>query len=161
MKYLGIDFGTKKVGVANSVDDGRLAFPMMICPNNKTLMPDIMEIIRSMRIEVIVIGESLDGSGKPNPVARLARKFAIDLENEIGDLHERLAQNKNNSKASQLADIKIVFEKEWYSSVEARRIDGEKNVDDRAAAIILQRYLDRVNGPIDDINTDEEESDEE
>ena len=161
MKYLGIDFGTKKVGVANSDDDGRLAFPMMICPNDKTLMTDIIEIIRSMRIEVIVIGESLDGNGKPNPVARLTREFAIDLENEIGDLHERLAQNKNNSKLSHLADIKIVFEKEWYSSVEARRIDGEKNVDDRAAAIILQRYLDRVNGPIDDINTDEEESDEE
>ena len=138
MKYLGIDFGTKKVGVANSDEDGRLAFPMMICPNDKSLMTDILEIARAMKISVIVIGESVDGGGKPNPVARLAREFAIELEYD-------------------LSNVKIVFEKEWYSSVEARRIDGERDVDDRAAAIILQRYLDRVNGPIDDIDTDEEE----
>ncbi len=160
MKYLGIDFGTKKVGVANSDDDGRLAFPMMICPNDKNLMRDILEIVIAMRIDTIVIGESLDGSGKPNPVARLAREFAIDLENEIGDLHAKLAESKS-MKSSHLADVSIAFEKEWYSSVEARRIDGERDVDDRAAAIILQRYLDRKNGPIDDIDTDEEESDEE
>ena len=141
MKYLGIDFGTKKVGVANSDEDGRLAFPMMICPNDKSLMTDILEIARAMKISVIVIGESVDGSGKPNPVARLAREFAIELEYD-------------------LSNVKIVFEKEWYSSVEARRIDGERDVDDRAAAIILQRYLDRVNGPIDDIDTDEEEEEE-
>ena len=141
MKYLGIDFGTKKVGVANSDEDGRLAFPMMICPNDKSLMTDILEIARAMKISVIVIGESVDGSGKPNPVARLAREFAIELEYD-------------------LPNVKIVFEKEWYSSVEARRIDGERDVDDRAAAIILQRYLDRVNGPIDDIDTDEEEEEE-
>ena len=138
MKYLGIDFGTKKVGVANSDEDGRLAFPMMICPNDKSLMTDILEIAKAMKISVIVIGESLDGHGKPNPVARLAREFAIELEYD-------------------LPNVKIAFEKEWYSSVEARRIDGERDVDDRAAAIILQRYLDRVNGPIDEIDTDEEE----
>ena len=142
MKYLGIDFGTKKVGIANSDEEGRLAFPMMICPNDKSLMIDILEIVRAMKISTVVVGESLDSQGKPNPVAKLAREFAIELEYD-------------------LPNVKIVFEKEWYSSMEARRIDGERDVDDRAAAIILQRYLDRVNGPIDDINTDEEEEEEE
>ena len=40
MKYLGIDFGSKKVGFAQSDDDGRLAFPLMIAPNDASLMKD-------------------------------------------------------------------------------------------------------------------------
>jgi hypothetical protein len=46
--------------------------------------------------------------------------------------------------------VKVVFEKEWYSTVEARKQPGNENsheVDDQAAAIVLQRYLDKSNGP--------------
>ncbi len=153
MKYLGIDFGTKKLGLANSDDDNRLAFPMMITANDmkrsdgsinlsSNLLAEILEIVRAYKITTIVIGESIDNSGKPNPVAKVAREFAFDLENIL-----------SNNKL----DIEIKFEKEWYSSQEARRVDGERDVDDRAAAIILQRYLDRKNGPIDHIDSDEEE----
>lgn len=158
MKYLGIDFGTKKLGLANSDDDNRLAFPMMICANDiyknikdggtstknstSTLYSNILEIIKAYKITTIVIGESVNNDGKPNPVAKLAQDFAMSLDTLL---------LKNN------LDIKISFEKEWYSSQEARRVDGERDVDDRAAAIILQRYLDRKNGPIDHIDTDEEE----
>lgn len=153
MKYLGIDFGTKKLGIASSDDDNKLAFPMMITLNdmrradgtinpNSNLLNELLEIVRAYKITTIVIGESIDNSGKPNPVAKLAREFAMNLE-------DFLFNNK--------LDIEIKFEKEWYSSQEARRVDGERDVDDRAAAIILQRFLDRVNGPIDHIDTDEEE----
>lgn len=158
MKYLGVDFGTKKLGLANSDDDNRLAFPMMIMSNdiyksikdgvastkntNSTLYNDILEIARVYKITNIVIGESVNNDGKPNPVAKDARVFAFELE-------DFLSKNK--------LDIEIKFEKEWYSSQEARRVDGERDVDDRAAAIILQRYLDRMNGPIDHIDSDEEE----
>lgn len=142
MKYLGIDFGTKRIGLASSDAEGRLAFPMMIGENNDSIYPDILEIVKADKTNCIVIGESLDQLGKPNPVAKLAREFALKLE-------DFLYQNK--------FDIEIAFEKEWYSSQEARRVDGERQVDDRAAAIILQRYLDRKNGPIDHIDTDEEE----
>ena len=37
MKYLGIDFGSKKVGFAQSDDEGRMAFPLMIAPNDEQL----------------------------------------------------------------------------------------------------------------------------
>lgn len=170
MKYLGIDFGTKKLGLANSDDDNKLAFPMMIMPNdiyksnkdgiaitknpNSTLYGDILEIIKAYKITTIVIGESIDNSGKPNPVAKIAHEFADSLQ-------IALKQIENNSNLSSIKNvIEIKFEKEWYSSQEARRVDGERDVDDRAAAIILQRYLDRKNGPIDHIDTDEEESEE-
>ena len=130
MKYLGIDYGSKKVGFAQSDDDGRLAFPLMISQNDKSLLKDTIELIREIKINVVVVGESVDGNGKPNAIAKEARKFALQIENAI--------------------DVTIVFEKEWYSTVEARKQpgkEGDHEVDDQAAAIVLQRYLDKVNGP--------------
>jgi putative transcription antitermination factor YqgF len=130
MKYLSIDYGSKKVGFAQSDDEGRLAFPLMVSPNDKTLMKDTLEIIREMKFGTVVIGESVDGSGKLNPIAKEARKFGMEIENAI--------------------DVRVVFEKEWYSTVEARKQpgkEGDHEVDDQAAAIVLQRYLDKVNGP--------------
>ena len=130
MKYLGIDFGSKKVGFAQSDDEGRMAYPLMISPNDASLLKDTLELIREMKFSLIVIGESVDGKGKPNAIAKEARKFGAEIENGI--------------------DVKVAFEKEWYSTVEARKQpgnEGNRNVDDQAAAIVLQRYLDKVNGP--------------
>jgi putative Holliday junction resolvase len=150
MKYLGIDFGSKKVGFAQSDDEGRMAYPLMISANDASLLKDTLELIREMKFNVVVIGESVDGSGKPNAIAKEARKFGTAIENAI--------------------DVKIAFEKEWYSTVEARKQPGNEdnhNVDDQAAAIVLQRYLDKANGPQiyeevdEDDDSDEEDSSKE
>lgn len=130
MKYLGIDFGSKKVGFAQSDDEGRMAYPLMISPNDALLLKDTLELIREMKFSTVVIGESVDSKGKPNAIAKEARKFATAIESAI--------------------DVTIAFEKEWYSTVEARKQpgnEGNHNVDDQAAAIVLQRYLDKINGP--------------
>ena len=41
MKYLGIDYGTKKIGIAVSDREGRIAFPKKIIPNSKDIIQDI------------------------------------------------------------------------------------------------------------------------
>lgn len=146
MKYLGIDYGSKKVGFAQSDDEGRIAFPLMISLNDQTLLKDTLELIREMKFGTVVIGESVDGTGKPNAIAKDARKFGMTLENSI--------------------DIIVKFEKEWYSTVEARKQpgnEGNHEVDDQAAAIVLQRYLDKVNGPgvaSDDYSEEDDEESE-
>lgn len=144
MKYLGIDFGSKKVGFAQSDDDGRIAFPLMIAPNDASLLKDTLELIREMKIQTVVMGESVDAHGKLNPIAKEARKFGLTLEQSV--------------------DVTIVFEKEWYSTVEARKQpgnEGNHEVDDQAAAIVLQRYLDKVNGPTQSDEEVYEEDDDE
>lgn len=130
MKYLGIDYGSKKVGFAQSDDEGRMAYPLMISPNDHTLVKDTLELIREMKFQVVVIGESVDAKGKPNAIAKEARALGKKIEDAI--------------------DVQVAFEKEWYSTVEARKQpgkEGDHNVDDQAAAIVLQRYLDKINGP--------------
>ncbi len=125
MKYLSIDYGAKKVGIATSDDDGRMAYPCMIAQNDKSLMGDIKEIVKAMGINEIVIGESIDQNGKPNEIMKEIRSFAVKIEDEL--------------------DLPVHFEKEFMTSLEARRFQGKHIVDDSAAALILQRYLDRVN----------------
>jgi putative holliday junction resolvase len=140
MKYLGIDYGSKKVGLATSDDEGKLAFPCMITDNNKTLMADIREIVRGMGIGAVVIGDSIDQNGKPNEIMKEVRSFAVRLEDEL--------------------DLSVHFEKEFLTSVEARRMQAHHIVDDSAAALILQRYLDRVNKVVaSDEPEDEDEED--
>lgn len=131
MKYLGIDFGSKKVGFAQSDDDGLLAYPLMISPNNKQLLGDTVELIREMKFGAVVIGESVDKKGKPNAIAKDARAFGARIEKDT--------------------NVEVFFEKEWYSTIEARKQPGKEGsheVDDQAAAIVLQRYLDKINGPV-------------
>jgi RNase H-fold protein (predicted Holliday junction resolvase) len=114
----------------------------MIAPNDAVLMKDIFELIREMKFSVVVIGESVDGNGKPNKIAKEARALGTAIENAI--------------------DVKVVFEKEWYSTVEARKQpgnEGNHQVDDQAAAIVLQRHLDKINGP--GVYEEKEEGEEE
>lgn len=126
MKLIGIDYGTRRVGVAVSDDVGRLAFPKMTLPNNAMLLGELAAFIRKEKAEAIVLGESKDLAGADNPVMAPARRFAEALEQEVGLL--------------------VHFEPEWYTSKEARRLkDGARAVDAEAAAIILTSYLDKQN----------------
>lgn len=144
MKYLGIDYGSKKVGFAESDADGRLAFPLMISANDGQLLKDTVELVREMKYIAVVIGESVDQKGKPNEIAKKARAFGAQIENAI--------------------DVRVVFEKEWFTTVEARKQpgrEGEREVDDSAAALMLQRYLDKTNGPGSSYSDTEEMTDDE
>jgi putative holliday junction resolvase len=125
MKYLGVDYGSKKVGFAESDGEGLLAFPLLIASNDDELVGDTLEIIKAMHIDTVVIGLSLNNKGEPNKIATNAESFAAELR----------AHNVN-----------VVFEKEFFTSQEAKRQPEHKNeVDDAAAALILQRYLDKIN----------------
>lgn len=126
MKYLGIDFGTKRVGIAISDEEGKIAFPNEVLPNDSGLLQNVIKICDGNLIGAVVIGESNDFAGNPNPIMKDVKKFIKGLEKKI--------------KAP------IIFEPEFLSSVQASRIQGEtKKLDASAAAIILQSFLDKNN----------------
>ena len=143
MKFLGIDYGTKRIGLAISDAEGKLAFPKEIIPFDKDAIPRIGLLIKMENIDEVVVGESLDFSGIPNVVSEKIEKF-------ISELYKNF-------------EIKISREKEFLTSVEARKVGQSKasfqnseahskikkekmgKVDATAAALILQRFLDRKN----------------
>ncbi len=126
MRYLGIDYGTKRVGVAVSDDGGTMAFPYAILENVKGLVGEIKTICAHEDVETIIIGESVDYKGAPNFIKKEVDRFIAEL---------RLVLN-----------IPIIEEREFLSTQQARFYQTKrKRVDDSAAAIILQSYFDRKN----------------
>ena len=125
MRYLGIDYGSKKIGLAISDEGGIFAFPFSILKNISKEDPveKVFEIIKEKNIESIVIGESLNLKGEENKILKDAKSFA-----------EKLVEKSS---------LPISFEKEWLSTIEARRFQDRHDADDSAAAIILQRFLDK------------------
>ncbi len=132
MRYLGIDFGTKKIGLALSDEAGQMGFPHGIIPNDGRLIDEILALIERKNVGAVVMGESLNYQGKENPVAKDAKAFAQLIERR--------------------SDITVYFEPEMLTTQEARRdfegirTSGHAVVDASAAALILTSYLSRTHG---------------
>ena len=123
MKYLGIDYGTKRVGIALSDEEGSFAFPKTVF-DTRMAIQEIALLCKSELVGGVVIGESVATNEIPNEVAGNAATFKNKLEKAIS--------------------IPIYYEREDFSSVEAHRYQTKKGSrDDSAAAIILQRFLDK------------------
>jgi putative holliday junction resolvase len=125
MKYLGIDYGTKRLGLAVVPKGGTMAFPLRIIPNTLTVVEDVAAICRAGKVDAVVIGESLDFQNRPNPLMKKITPFANALTIATG--------------------LPIYFMNEALSSREATHLQGDNAMNDAsAAAIVLQSYLDKI-----------------
>lgn len=123
MKYLGIDYGTKRVGIAVSDDEGSFAFPKGIVPLADAVSY-VAELIISENIAGIVVGYSVASNGMENSVTEQVSHFVTALKKQ--------------------STVPVVLEREDFSSFEAHRYQTKAGSrDDSAAAIILQRFLDK------------------
>ncbi len=124
MKYLGIDYGTKRVGLATA-EDGGMAFPLRVIPHRPTLVLDVADICIKEKIGTIVMGNSLNNKNEPNLLMKKITPFAEELKSVTG--------------------LPIAFMNEAFSSREAMHLQGDNSENDAsAAAIVLQSYLDKV-----------------
>jgi len=123
IKHLGIDFGSKRIGLAISDDTATVAFPYKTILNTSKALDDIVEIVNFEHIVKVVLGESKDKDMKDNPIMTLIHAFKKQLEEK---------------------GIAVDFHSEFFSSSQVVSIMGEQNkaIDASAAAIILQSYLD-------------------
>lgn len=139
MRYLGIDYGTKKTGLAFSDDSGTMAFPFAIVPTDG-LLRLLSELRKKEFFEAIVMGHSQTGGGEDNPVMKHIYLFKKKLEEEF--------------------QIPVHLQNEFGTSVHIHRMndllagtrpDTQRkvkkttgNVDAGAAALILQRFIDKM-----------------
>jgi len=144
MKYLGIDYGTKRIGLAVSNNEGTLAFPKETITNSQDLVQDILDIIEYESIERIVIGKSLDPWGSENLVQREIDSFIKKLSYDLNNI-EILQQDERGSSvsaASHLYNKGNIANEKWTGR---RNKKKREHNDAHAAVVILQRYLDRIN----------------
>lgn len=131
MKYLGIDFGSKRVGLALSDTSGMLARPLVVLKNDRNLISEMEKIIQKESIEALVVGSSLG-----NPIQQAITEFV--------------------GQVSLVTMLPVEMMNEAFTSVEAHGRKGKESqsarqtkapqkpsdLDARAAAVILQRFLD-------------------
>jgi putative holliday junction resolvase len=120
---MGIDFGSKRVGVALSDPEGSFSLPFGVFENNKDLIVKILDVCATNDVGEIVVGESKDYKGKNNPIMKKILAFKQELEQR---------------------GRKVVFHPEFLTSAEAKRLQGKgEMLDASAAALILKSYMDR------------------
>ena len=135
MRHLGVDYGSKKIGLALSDDAGTMGFPHAIVPHTPRLVDEIRSLIEREHVGAVIIGNSRNLAGGENAIAKDARA--------LGDQLSRSAQ------------VPVFFESEVFTSAEARRAHERAGksrarvrpaaVDASAAALILTSYLSRKN----------------
>jgi len=119
---MGVDYGTKKVGLAYSDESGSLAFPHSVVPNTKELKDIVLNILIEEGIKEIVIGHSIAHDGTENPVMEKAHSFKEILEGEGYIVH---------------------LQPEFLTTFQAKRNTEDAMADAAAAALILQSFLDK------------------
>jgi len=122
-RILGIDYGTKRVGLAISDENRQFALPLVVILNTPELCAEIIKNAEEHEAKEIVIGESRNYKGEPNAIFLDADSLKKQLEK---------------------AGFKVYLELEFMTSQQAERLQGKNAMTDAsAAALILQSYLDR------------------
>lgn len=134
MRYLGLDVGNRRVGVAVSDELGVTAQPVLTIERKSNPREDLRSLARLARrfgVAGIVVGLPLRLSGEESPQAKKTRAFAEDL--------------------GRLTGLPIHFEDERLTTREAHAVLYEAGrarqthrrvVDQVAAVMILQGFLD-------------------
>jgi putative Holliday junction resolvase len=133
MRILAIDYGRRRIGLAISDPEGKIATPLttLILDDLSRLLNEIKTIIREEDVKKVIIGNPVRDDGKSSELADEISGFSKRLADETG-LDIELVDEYYSSKLA---------EKKFHET--GRKIKSNKNKIDRlAAARMLQEYLD-------------------
>lgn len=133
MRSLGIDFGERRIGLAISDPDGKVAVPLATLErsNDRAAIREIAEIARREEVGRLVLGEPVGLDGQRGPNAERVRRFGDRLAQASG-LPVRLVNESLTTIAAQ--------ERLREAGIDPRR--DPARIDAVAAQILLQEALD-------------------
>jgi putative Holliday junction resolvase len=121
--YLGLDYGSKRIGVAFSDASGVFALPHSVVKNDSSALQSICNIAAEKKSRDIVLGESKNYKGEPNAIYAQSMEF------------KRLLEEK---------EMRVHLEPEFMTSAHTEKLQGKNDMTDAsAAALILQSFLDK------------------
>lgn len=135
MKYLGLDLGSRTLGIAVSDKTGLIANNYKVIHHNEEydkLLIEIKDLVKELEIEAVVLGFPKNMNNTIGPKGKLSLEFKEKLEKLI-DIPVFLQDERLSTKSA--TDLLI--------KGNVSRKNRKKVVDSVAATIILQTYLDR------------------
>ncbi len=134
MRYLAIDHGDKRTGLAICDSAETIASPLAVIEGQKELTKKIAEVVRTENVEAIVLGLPLNMDGSQGFQAKKVLQFADRLKNHLNiPIHFQDERLSSFSAEQRLA------------SAELTRKKKKKRLDAVAAAEILEAFLEQKN----------------
>lgn len=132
-RILAVDPGEKRLGIALSDPTGTIASPLQVLPHVSRAADAraIAQLAEQHGAARIIIGQALDDEGFPTPQARHAERLAEAIRAET-DLPVELWDESDSTQAARESRLAM--------GVSRRKRSG--HLDEIAAAVILQSYLD-------------------
>ncbi|MEW5693231.1 MAG: Holliday junction resolvase RuvX [Candidatus Hydrogenedentota bacterium] len=133
-KLLCIDPGKKRIGVAISDKNKKIAFPYKIIESKDraSLVKELKEIITANDVEKVIIGYSKNSEGKPSYAALLGEKIGDDIDKETGIDIEYVDEEYSTQNAE-----------EMFIRVGLSRKKRKEKIDKIAATLILKEYIEK------------------
>lgn len=148
MRYLAIDFGARRIGLAVSDDTATLASPHGTRERQGTRrdVAAIVDTVRGLGVQCLVFGLPRTLDGGSGDAATVVRAFAAQVAEGLSAAQltvETAWWDERFSTREALGQMRVA----GISQKRGREATGSDSVDARAAAVILQGFLDSRNQP--------------
>jgi putative Holliday junction resolvase len=132
-RILGIDYGSKRIGLAISDETGQIAFPLSVLENisQRRVAEEITKIIAERKVDSIVLGLPINLDGTRGIAAENIERFAEVLKKQVS-IPVAFWDERLSTKIAERAMIEGGM----------RRERRRQCIDRATAQIILQSYLD-------------------
>jgi len=136
MRYLAIDYGTKRTGLAICDSGQTIVSPLAVIEGQKELLKKIAEIVQTERVQAIVLGLPLNMAGSESSQTKLVLKFAEQLKDYL-HIPVHLQDERLSSFSAE----------EKLTPANFTRGKKRKRLDAIAAAEILEAFLEQKTPP--------------
>ncbi len=135
MRILALDHGTKRIGVAISDEMKMIAQPLEFIPAHPydAFLARLKEILAQKEVELILIGMPRNMDGSYGPAATKVQEFVAALKDAVPIPLKTWDERLTSTQANR-----------FLISANVKRSKRKEKVDQTAAAILLQSYLDSL-----------------
>ncbi|CAG1006632.1 partial Putative pre-16S rRNA nuclease, partial [Anaerolineales bacterium] len=132
-RVLSIDHGEKRIGLALSDETATIASPLKVIEHVSRVVDaaQVADLAAQNDVGLIVVGQSFDEDGNPNPAGRRAGRFADELENQT-NIPIELWDESFSTQDARVTRIQLGFSRKKRAG----------HHDALAAVVILQSYLE-------------------
>ncbi len=137
MRILAVDHGEKRIGLALSDETATIANPLKVIEHVSRAIDaaQVADAAAQNNVKLIVVGQSFDEDGNPNPAGRRTARFADELKNQT-NIPIELWDESFSTQDARAARIQL--------GVSRKKRAGHQDM--FAAAVILQSYLEAKRG---------------
>lgn len=135
MRILALDHGSKRIGVAASDEMKVIATPLEFIPAHPfaAFLVRLKELIRDKEVELILVGMPRNMDGSYGPAALKVQEFVVVLKEAVAVPIKTWDERLTSAQANR-----------FLIAADVRRSKRKEKVDQTAAAILLQSYLDSL-----------------